>query len=72
MGKQNMALFQNAMQMFSPFAGQARPAPTAAPSSASGAGGGEAELQRLQQELEEMQRRLGELARKKPGEPSGS
>jgi len=61
MSKQNMALFQNAMKMFSPFPGAGtgiNPAP-AAPEDEG------AELQRLQKELEEMQRRLGELSRKK-------
>jgi len=68
MGKQNMALFQNAMKMFSPFKFEGgRPAGADAPPAE---GAGEAptgdELQRLQKELEEMQRRLGDLARKKP------
>ena len=64
MGKQNMALFQNAMKMFAPFPipgqGGAPGAPATAPR-----GDEESELQRLRQELEEMQRRLGELSRKK-------
>jgi polyhydroxyalkanoate synthesis repressor PhaR len=66
MGKQNMALFQNAMKMFTPFPipGQGMPgAPTAAAT-----GDEESELLRLRQELEEMQRRLGELSKKKPTE----
>jgi polyhydroxyalkanoate synthesis repressor PhaR len=63
MGKQNMALFQNAMKMFAPFpipgaGGPGGPTPVAP-------GDEEAELQRLQKELEQMQRRLGELSRKK-------
>ena len=70
MGKQNMALFQNAMKMFSPFkfeegkSGTEAPAAGAAPKADD-----ETELRRLQQELEEMQRRLGEISRsKKPTE----
>jgi polyhydroxyalkanoate synthesis repressor PhaR len=63
MGKQNMALFQNAMKMFTPFPipeqGGGAPAPKPSPADE------ESELQRLRQELEEMQRRLGELSRKK-------
>lgn len=70
MGKQNMALFQNAMKMFSPFKFENGKAPEAPPQPASGAGAppSEDELQRLHKELEEMQRRLGELSRKKPSE----
>ncbi len=70
MGKQNMALFQNAMKMFSPFKfeGGAKPAETPA-GEAGSAPPSDDELQRLQKELEEMQRRLGDLARnKKPTE----
>jgi polyhydroxyalkanoate synthesis repressor PhaR len=67
MGKQNMAMFQNAMKMFAPFpipgAGAAPGSTAAAPT-----GDEESELLRLRQELEEMQRRLGELSRKKPNE----
>ena len=68
MGKQNMALFQNAMKMFSPFkfeGGKSAEAPVAEGGSAPPS---DDELQRLQKELEEMQRRLGDLARKKPSE----
>jgi len=69
MGKQNMALFQNAMKMFSPFKfeGGGKPAGADAPppEGAAEAPSGD-ELHRLQKELEEMQRRLGDLARKKP------
>jgi len=69
MGKQNMALFQNAMKMFSPFKfeeGKSGGEPSAGGGAAKGSE--EAELTRLQQELEEMQRRLGELSRKKTPE----
>jgi polyhydroxyalkanoate synthesis repressor PhaR len=70
MGKQNMALFQNAMKMFSPFGKFENGAkPGDAPSAAgSGAPPGDDELHRLQHELEEMQRRLGELSKKKTPE----
>jgi polyhydroxyalkanoate synthesis repressor PhaR len=67
MGKQNMALFQNAMKMFSPFKFEGGAPGSAAPSSPPGAKPDEAaELSRIQQELEQMQRRLGELSKKKP------
>lgn len=62
--KHNMAIFQNAMKMFSPFpmdkAGTGEPAATG--------GDDDAELRRLRAQLEEMQRRLGEISRKKEGE----
>ena len=73
-GKQNMALFENAMKIFSPFKfapGQAG-APASDAAAPSGPGGEEAELRRLQHELEEMQRRLGEIARKKPAGEGGA
>jgi polyhydroxyalkanoate synthesis repressor PhaR len=72
MGKQNMALFQNAMKMFSPFKFENGGKPEGAPGASGEAGAAPPpsgdELQRLKQELEEMQRRLGDLARKKPAE----
>jgi polyhydroxyalkanoate synthesis repressor PhaR len=68
MGKQNMALFQNAMKMFSPFKfGGAPGSETPAVGGVPGAKPDEAaELRRIQQELEAMQRRLGELSKNKP------
>jgi polyhydroxyalkanoate synthesis repressor PhaR len=66
MGKQNMALFQNAMKMFSPFPMQGTGGTGAAEPPAGG--DEEAELQRLRAQLEEMQRRLGEISRNKKGE----
>ncbi len=71
MGKQNMALFQNAMNMFSPFK-FTEPGSSPATSGPGATGGTDdlAELQRLQRELEEMQKRLGAISRKqKPDEP---
>jgi polyhydroxyalkanoate synthesis repressor PhaR len=69
MTKQNMALFQNAMKMFTPFgfdpskAGEMKPGePSAAPKAA----GGEGDLDKIKSELEAMQRRLEELSKKKP------
>jgi len=67
MGKQNMALFQNAMKMFSPFKFGGVPGSEAPVEGDTGAKPDEtAELRRIQQELEGMQRRLGELSKKKP------
>ena len=65
MGKQNMALFQNAMKMFSPFKFENGAESRDAPAGASGGPPNDDELHRLQHELEEMQRRLGELSKKK-------
>lgn len=72
MGRQNVAMFQQAMSMFTPFPG---------PGHGEGAGGEEGrkaasqdeaaasrgELQRLRQQVEDMQRRLDELASGKKG-----
>jgi polyhydroxyalkanoate synthesis repressor PhaR len=65
MGKQNMALFQNAMKMFAPFPLNKDGTPGTGPAMPATPADEEAELLRLRQELEEMQRRLGELSRKK-------
>jgi polyhydroxyalkanoate synthesis repressor PhaR len=70
MTKQNMALFQNAMKMFTPFAydqtkppdgktGEAAAAPRTGPAA-------EGDLDKIKSELEAMQRRLEELSKKKP------
>lgn len=73
MGKQNMALFQNALRMFSPFKfpapgeapGGAEGAPaTGAPAAPAAAPGGEAELTQLRDQLAAMQRRLDDLQKK--------
>jgi polyhydroxyalkanoate synthesis regulator protein len=69
MGKQNMALFQNAMKMFSPFkfGSGGQPGSETPADSAAGAKPDEAaELRRIQHDLEAMQRRLGELSKNKP------
>jgi len=68
MGKQNMALFQNAMKMFSPFKFENGAQSGEAPAAGGGTAPGDDELHRLQHELEEMQRRLGELSKKKTPE----
>ena len=68
MGKQNMALFQNAMKMFSPFKFENGKPGETPPASAGGDPPSDDELQRLHKELEEMQRRLGELSKKKGAE----
>lgn len=69
MGRQNVAMFQQAMSMFTPFAGQspdeqqqgaAEPDKAEAPQEAANAN--RAELQRLRQQVEDMQRRLEQIA----------
>jgi polyhydroxyalkanoate synthesis repressor PhaR len=79
MGKQNMAMFERAMQMFNPFgAGQAAPgqAPTQASTQANGAAAEpakpeqappadkEAAVEDLQRKLNELQGQLAELSKK--------
>ena len=66
MGKQNMAIFQNAMRMFSPFNFPGQPgAPEGAPAQGEPAAtGGEAELTQLRDQLAAMQRRLDDLQKK--------
>ncbi|MBL8838678.1 MAG: polyhydroxyalkanoate synthesis repressor PhaR [Alphaproteobacteria bacterium] len=74
MGKQNMALFQNALRMFSPFKfpapgeapaqAEGAPAPAGSPGASSGTPGGEAELTQLRDQLAAMQRRLDDLQKK--------
>ena len=73
MGKQNMALFQNALRMFSPFkfpapgeaAGAAEgAAATETPGTPAASPSGEAELTQLRDQLAAMQRRLDELQKK--------
>lgn len=60
MGKQNMALFENAMKMFTPFYGDAPKAPKKAPEEKAG-GGGEEDLEVLRAQLEAMQKQLNKL-----------
>ena len=59
MGKQNLALFENAMKMFNPFANQAKPTPGtgAAPPP------GSDNLDTLKSQLDAMQARLDKLAK---------
>jgi polyhydroxyalkanoate synthesis regulator protein len=63
MGKQNMALFENAMKMFTPFfpgeAGRGGPAGSEPPGAQ--AKGGEAEIEDLRAKLDRMQRQLDQL-----------
>jgi len=64
MGKQNMALFQNALRMFSPFK---FPAPGEAPAGEDRSGAapqGEGELVQLREQLAALQRRLDDLQKK--------
>jgi polyhydroxyalkanoate synthesis repressor PhaR len=67
LGRQNVAMFQQAMSMFTPFAppgGEAGGAaePRKAEPADDLAGAGRAELQRLRQQVEDMQRRLEQIA----------
>jgi polyhydroxyalkanoate synthesis repressor PhaR len=65
MGKQNLALFENAMKMFNPFANQAKPGsppPSATPASAPSADN----LDALKSQLDAMQARLDKLAKDRP------
>ena len=64
MGKQNMALFQNALRMFSPFK---FPAPGEVPAGDDRSGAapqGEGELMQLREQLAALQRRLDDLQKK--------
>ena len=67
MGKQNMALFENAMKMFTPFfPGEGGPkdaAPSGGPSRGPSRGkDGEAEIDDLRAKLEQMQRQIDQLS----------
>ena len=61
--RKNMALFSQALTMFSPFAA-AKPAAEAEPSGAAGEGSGKADLDEMKRQLDEMQKRLEQLAPK--------
>ena len=65
MGKQNMALFEQALKMLSPFgaAGAEKPAPSTAPSAAPPSE--DPRLQRLESQLEAMRQQIDALSRKK-------
>jgi polyhydroxyalkanoate synthesis repressor PhaR len=70
MGRQNVAMFQQAMSMFTPFSGQGGPEAgeaaeprKAEPPDDSAASRGE--LQRLRQQVEDMQRRIEQIASNK-------
>jgi polyhydroxyalkanoate synthesis regulator protein len=64
MTRQNLALFENAMAMFSPFGvgagAAARPKPEPAPEKPSAS-----EVDSLKQEMEAMRRQLAELSQRK-------
>lgn len=63
-GKQNLAMFERAMKMFTPFApGGAPGAPAAAPADKPG-GEGSATIDELRKKLEELQAQIGRLAKK--------
>ncbi|MBM3525078.1 MAG: polyhydroxyalkanoate synthesis repressor PhaR [Alphaproteobacteria bacterium] len=65
LSKQNMALFQNALQqMWAPFAQQAREAQAAAPSATAKPVDDAPAIDELKRQMEAMQRRLDELAKK--------
>jgi polyhydroxyalkanoate synthesis repressor PhaR len=65
MGKQNMALFQNALRMFSPFKFPSPGGEPPAGDSTSGAAPqGEGELTQLREQLASLQRRLDDLQKK--------
>jgi len=64
MGKQNLALFENAMKMFNPFANQAKPEGTAAPQP--GPAAPSDNLDSLKSQLDAMQARLDKLAKDRP------
>ena len=66
MGKQNMALFQNALRMFSPFKfpGQGGEAPAGEERGPGPSAAGEGELTQLREQLAALQRRLDDLQKK--------
>ncbi|MDX2141738.1 MAG: polyhydroxyalkanoate synthesis repressor PhaR [Rhodospirillaceae bacterium] len=64
MGKQNLALFENAMKMFNPFANQARPGDSSgAPGAAARPAGGGENLESLKSQLDALQARLDRMAK---------
>jgi polyhydroxyalkanoate synthesis regulator protein len=72
MGKQNMAMFEQAMRMFNPFgAGQGGPAQANGqdphkPETASAAPSNDAAIDDLKRKLDELQNQLASLSSKKP------
>ncbi|HEY7990565.1 MAG TPA: polyhydroxyalkanoate synthesis repressor PhaR [Stellaceae bacterium] len=72
MGKQNLALFEKTMKMFSPFPGgtmpgmperPASPPPAAAPASAPQAAGDDGTIKDLTQRLDQLQKKLEEMSK---------
>lgn len=67
MGKQNLALFENAMKMFNPFANQSKPDMTSSGNAANSASTPTAEnLDSLKSQLDAMQAKLDKLAKDRP------
>jgi polyhydroxyalkanoate synthesis repressor PhaR len=60
--RQNLAMFERAMQMFSPFAAPARNTPAEEPKESAKAG---SEVSELKEEIEAMRRQLAELSQRK-------
>ena len=67
MGKQNMALFENAMKMFTPFfPGENGRGQSSSPSAPPSAGkGGEVEIDEMRAKLDQMQRQIDQLTKAK-------
>ena len=63
--RQNLAMFERAMQMFTPFAATKRGAEEPAPDAKSKAGSPSSEVTELKEEIEAMRRQLAELSQRK-------
>jgi polyhydroxyalkanoate synthesis repressor PhaR len=73
MGKQNLALFQQAMKMFNPFKAEERPPAPPPPAAPPPGANGEAQLDAVRAQVEALQRQLETLTRQmaeKPGKQS--
>jgi polyhydroxyalkanoate synthesis repressor PhaR len=64
--KKNMAMFENAMKLFNPFAAAKDHAPEASNPPRDQPGSATSELKAMQEQLREMQRRIDSLSRKNP------
>jgi polyhydroxyalkanoate synthesis repressor PhaR len=67
MGKQNMALFERALKMLSPY-GRDEPSPAAAPPPQPQSGGEDPHLKRLEAQIDALTRQLEALGRERRGE----